>query len=109
MVRRKNIIQAYNTAIIQRARHQSHSDRQQLGKTIDSEFLEMEIPPNTMAIGKRVSEILLPEDCLIISIQRGRKLYFAHGYSTLEAGDELTMISSEGSAAMVRENLLTEE
>ena len=109
IVRRKDIIQAYNTAIIQRARHQSRSDRQRLGRIIDSEFLELEIPANAGVIGKRVSEIQLPEDCLIVSIQRGRKLYIAHGYSTLEAGDQLTVISSEDSAAAVREILLSVE
>ena len=105
VVRRKDIIQAYNTAIIQRARHQSRSERQQLGKIIDSEFLELEIPPQASVLGKRVSEIQLPDDCLIVSIQRGRKLYIAHGYSTLESGDVLTVISSESSADEVRKIL----
>ncbi len=105
IVRRKDIIQAYNTAIIQRARHQSRSKRQQLGKIIDSEFIELEIPNQGAVIGKRVSEIQLPEDCLIVSIQRGRKLYIAHGYSTLEAGDMLTVIVGKGSAVEVREVL----
>ena len=105
VVRRKDIIQAYNTAIIQRARHQSRSERQQLGKIIDSEFIELEIPPQASVVGKRVSEIQLPDDCLIVSIQRGRKLYIAHGYSTLESGDVLTVISGEGSADEVRKIL----
>ncbi len=105
VVRRKDIIQAYNTAIIQRARHQSRSDRQRLGRIIDSEFIELEILPQSNVVGKRVSEIQLPDDCLIVSIQRGRKLYIAHGYSTLEVGDMLTVISSENSAEEVREIL----
>jgi CIC family chloride channel protein len=105
VVRRKDIIQAYNTAIIQRARHQSRSDRLQLGRIIDSEFIELEIPPQASVLGKRVSEIQLPDDCLIVSIQRGRKLYIAHGYSTLDAGDVLTVISSESSVDEVRKIL----
>ena len=109
IVRRKDIIQAYNTAIIQRARHQSRSERQQLGKIIDSEFIELEIPAKAAVIGKRVSEIQLPDNCLIVSIQRGRKMYIAHGYSTLEVGDLLTVITSEDSASAVREILLSVE
>jgi CIC family chloride channel protein len=108
VVRRKDIIQAYNTAIIQRARHQSRSERQQLGKIIDSEFIELIIPPQADVIGKRVSEIQLPDECLIVSIQRGRKLYIAHGYSTLEVGDQLTVISSEKTVAEVRKILMGE-
>lgn len=106
IVRRKDIIQAYNTAIIQRARHQSRSERQQLGKIIDSEFLELTLPADSNVIGQRLSEIQLPEDCLIVSIQRGRKLYIAHGNSTLNAGDQLTVIIREGSKAEVQEILL---
>jgi CIC family chloride channel protein len=109
VVRRKDIIQAYNTAIIQRARHQARSERQRLGRIIDSEFLEMEVPLESALVGKRVSEIQLPDDCLIVSIQRGRKLYIAHGYSTLEIGDVLTVISSESSADTVRGILLAKE
>lgn len=108
VVRRKDIIQAYNTAIVQRARHQSQSERQRLGKIIDSKFIELEIPSDGSVAGKRVSEIKLPDDCLIVSIQRGRKFYIAHGYSTLEVGDVLTVISSESSAEAVREILLAE-
>jgi CIC family chloride channel protein len=105
VVRRKDIIQAYNMAIIQRARHQSRAERQQLGKIIDSQFLELELDPSSAVVGKRVSEINLPEDCLIVSIQRGRKLYIAHGSSQLESGDQLTIITREDLVQELRDRL----
>lgn len=105
VVRRKDIIQAYNMAIIQRARHQSRAERQQLGKIIDSQFLELELSSSSPVIGKRISEINLPQDCLIVSIQRGRKLFIAHGSSQLESGDQLTLITREDLVEQVRSNL----
>ena len=105
VVRRKDIIQAYNMAIIQRARHQSRAERQQLGKIIDSQFLELELSSSSPVIGKRISEINLPQDCLIVSIQRGRKLFIAHGSSQLESGDQLTVITREDLVEQVRSNL----
>ncbi len=106
VVRRKDIIQAYNMAIIQRARHQSRAERQQLGKIIDSQFLELELSSSSPVIGKRISEINLPEDCLIVSIQRGRKLFIAHGSSQMESGDQLTVITREDLVQEVRELLI---
>ncbi len=103
--RRKDIIQAYNMAIIQRARHQSRAERQQLGKIIDSQFLELELGSSSVVIGKRISEISLPEDCLIVSIQRGRKLFIAHGNSQLEIGDLLTIITHEDLDEEIRDRL----
>ncbi|MEJ2448737.1 MAG: chloride channel protein, partial [Anaerolineales bacterium] len=106
VVRRKDIIQAYNLAIVQRAQHQSRADRQRLGKIIDSKFIELDLPSTSPVIGSRISEIKLPEDCLIVSIQRGRKLFIAHGYSVLEVGDQLTVITREDVAQKVMEILL---
>lgn len=106
IIRRKDIIQAYNTAIIQRAQHQSRAERQTLGKIIDSKFIEIELPSTSPVIGTRISEIKLPEDCLIVSIQRGRKMFIAHGNSVLEEGDQLTVITREDLADEVQEILL---
>jgi CIC family chloride channel protein len=108
VVRRKDIIQAYNIAIAQRAQHQSRLELQRLGKLIDSELVEIEIPANAGVIGRRISEIELPDDCLVVSIQRGRKRYIAHGYSTVQAGDQITVISQEHTAAEIK-NLFTAE
>ncbi len=106
IVRRKDIIQAYNLAIVQRAQHQSQQEVMRLGKIIDSEFIHISVPPGARIINNRISEIDLPDDCLIVSIQRGRKLFIAHGYSTLVAGDRLTVITRQGSAAEVERILL---
>ena len=106
IVRRKDIIQAYNLAIVQRAQHQSQQEVMRLGKIIDSEFIHISVPPGARIINNRISEIDLPDDCLIVSIQRGRKLFIAHGYSTLVAGDRLTVITRLGSAAEVERILL---
>jgi Trk K+ transport system NAD-binding subunit len=40
-----------------------------------------------------ISELELPEKCLIISARRGRKLHMAHGYTTLKGGDRVTVFA----------------
>jgi CIC family chloride channel protein len=105
VVRRKDIIQAYNLAIIERSRHQYRADIERLGKIIDSEFIQIHIPPEAEVVGQRISEIELPEECLIVSVHRGRKLYIAHGYTVLQNGDQLTVFTQEDCIPAVREKL----
>ena len=108
IVRRKDIIQAYNLAIIKRSQHQFRADIERLGKLIDSEFIHVSIPPNASVVDQQISEIELPEDCLIVSVHRGRKLYIAHGYTTLHPGDQLTVFAQKNCVPEVR-NKLTQE
>jgi CIC family chloride channel protein len=108
IIRRKDIIQAYNLAIIQRSQHQAKLENQRLGKLIDSDLVQVVIPEKARVIGKRISEIKLPEECLIVSVHRGRKLFIAHGYTSLQAKDQVTVVSQEHTAEEIK-NLLTEE
>lgn len=95
VVRRKDIIQAYNLAIIKRSQHQNQADVLRVSKLIEAEFLQVDIPPGADVAGRRISDIKLPQECLIVSIHRGKKLIVAHGYSIIKAGDRLTVFAGE--------------
>jgi CIC family chloride channel protein len=92
-VRRSDIIRAYDGAIAARAHHQHRADVLRLGQVDGTSFLDLRIPSDSSAVGQRVSELELPEECLIISVRRGRKLHMAHGYTTLESGDRVTVFA----------------
>jgi CIC family chloride channel protein len=106
VIRRKDIIQAYNLAIIKRSQHQHQQHVLRLGKLVKSEFTHIQISPTANVVGKRIMDIELPEECLIVSVHRGRKLFIAHGYSTIQAGDKLTLFASEACIPDLRERLL---
>jgi len=106
VIRRKDIIQAYNLAIIKRSQHQHQQHVLRLGKLVKSEFTHIKIPPTAAVVGKRIIDIDLPEECLIVSVHRGRKLFIAHGYSTIRAGDKLTLFASESCIPDLRKRLL---
>ena len=95
VIRRRDIVKAYNVAIIKRSRQQHRTDVERLGKLVGSEFIHLQIPPEAEVVKKRISEIELPEESLIVSVQRGRKLYAAHGHTTLQAGDQLTIFVND--------------
>jgi CIC family chloride channel protein len=93
VVRRVDIIRAYDQAIAARARHQHRAEVLRLGQMDGTSFLHLRIPPASPAVGQRISDLDLPEECLIISVRRGRKLHMAHGYTALEGGDRVTVFA----------------
>jgi Trk K+ transport system NAD-binding subunit len=55
-----------------------------------------------------VSSLELPEECLILSVQRGRKHHLAHGYTVLRGGDRLTVFAHRDCAAQAQALLVGE-
>ena len=107
-VRRADIIRAYDQAIAARPPHQHRAEVLRLGQVDGTSFLQLRIPSDSFAVGQRISELELPEECLIISVRRGRKLHLAHGYTTLESGDRVTVFAGCDCVPEV-ERLLTRE
>jgi CIC family chloride channel protein len=108
MVRRSDIIRAYNRAIAQRAQHQHRTQVLSLGQLDGTGFTHVDIPPHSPAVGQRVSEIDLPEECLIVSVRRGRKLLVPHGYTVLQGGDQVTVFASHDCISGVYQQLTGE-
>jgi CIC family chloride channel protein len=105
VVRRSDIVRAYNQAIVKRAHQQHRADVLRLGKLDDTAFVHLDIPAQAPAVGRPISQIDLPEKCLIVSVRRGRKLYVAHGNTVLQAGDRVTVFAGRDCTPLVRQRL----
>ncbi len=103
IVRRRDIIRAYNRAIVKRAHQQQRAETLRLDKIDGGGFIQVDVPPESPVVGKRIRDISLPEDCLIVSLRRGRQLQVAHGYSVLEAGDAMTVFADRACVPRVRQ------
>jgi CIC family chloride channel protein len=108
VIRRSDIIRAYEIAMLKRAQHQHHVDVLKVGKLDQSGVIQVEVPARAGVIGKRISEIQLPEECLIVSVRRGKKLRVAHGYTILHPNDRLTVFASRECEPAVREILTSD-
>jgi CIC family chloride channel protein len=95
VIRRRDIVRAYNHAIVKRAHHQHQAEVLRLGKLDGAAFAHIHVPPGAPAAGRRVREIDLPGDCLIVSVRRGRKLYIAHGNTLLQSEDLVTVFAAD--------------
>lgn len=92
MIRRGDIVRAYNLAMARRAEVQERQERLKLGQLTDMEFIDLELVPESPVAGCRVGDLSLPHDCLLVSIRRGRRVIIPRGDSSLEAGDHLTLL-----------------
>ncbi len=101
VVRRADIVRAYDRAMAARAHHQHRTEMLRLGPVDDASIVQLRIAPGSPVVGQRISDLSLPEACLIISVRRGRKLHMAHGYTTLESGDRVTLFSASECVADV--------
>ncbi len=101
-VRRRDIILAYNRAIQKRAREQVRVDTLRLGRLDSASFLQVEVPPGSPVVGRYVKDLRLPQQCLIVSLRRGRRLQVANGYTVLNAGDQLNVFCGEEQRDEVR-------
>jgi trk system potassium uptake protein len=60
------------------------------------EIIEVEVPDGSPVIGRRVSEIALPEGSLIISILRQGRGFVPKADSVIEDGDEVLLVLDPG-------------
>ena len=76
-----------------------------LNRLDSAHFVQVKIPSQSPVVGQRVSEISLPEGCLIVSLRRGRRLHVAHGYTVLQGGDRVTVFATQDCIPIIRQRL----
>jgi trk system potassium uptake protein TrkA len=59
----------------------------------DAEAIELEIGPNSPAIGRTLADLKLPHSLIIGGVQRGSEAFVPKGNTMIEAGDHLIMIA----------------
>jgi CIC family chloride channel protein len=92
LIRGNDVIRAYNKAIARRVELQHRVERLRLGKVTGTEFVESEVHPASSLAGQQIKELDLPSECVLISIQRGRRLVIPHGDTVLQPGDQVTAL-----------------
>lgn len=105
MIRRHDVIRAYDAAIMRRIEGQHRSERLKLGKLFKSRYVEMEIEPGSPPDGRAVRDLKLPETSLVVAIQRGHQTIVPHGSTVLQAGDRITLIVTDENIPALKASL----
>ena len=107
IIRRRDILRAYNLGLARRSELQMHTEAIQQRVQDTAEFLELTLHSDARAVGKTVIELAqnLPEDCVLVSIQRAGKLIVPHGNTVFQDGDRVTAFVVSTHAELVSECL----
>ncbi len=110
VIRRRNIIKAYNIALARRARGQFDQDAARLRHIDHTEFMEFTIPLHGRAVGKTIASLApnLPHDCVLVSVRRQGKILIPHGDTALQPGDLVNVFVCEDDEEKVRQCLMGE-
>jgi chloride channel protein, CIC family len=104
-LRRSDIVNTLSKALVGKHERSHHIDRLRMETIIGSALAEIYIRNDDAANGKYLSEIHIPEDCVIASIQRGRQVVVPRGRTKLLGGDRLIVLASDGSLEHLKQAL----
>lgn len=72
---------------------------------IDAELTDTIVPYNSEAVGKRIGDLNVPPECLIVLISRGDKFVIPSGATVIEGGDVFLVLANETDLAFLRQSL----
>jgi potassium/hydrogen antiporter len=67
-----------------------------------SELFEVIVPGRSNVEGKRIVDLALPENTLIVLVNRGEHFVVPHGHFQLKASDKLLVLAEKGKAPDIR-------
>jgi CIC family chloride channel protein len=68
-------------------------------------FFDLEIPAGSVADGRPIREVPIPEGCTVVSVRRGGDVIVPDGNTVLEAGDVVTVFSRREPRTQLAERL----
>lgn len=72
-------------------------------RNVGVSFVELEVPPNSPALGRPLRELGIPDDCILpLVIRGGREGIIPYGDTMLQPGDQVIAVTSEASEETIR-------
>jgi len=109
VLRRVNIVHSISSALADKHKFISHMDRLEMEGVVRTELSEFYISKDDFASGKQLKEIDLPADCVIVSIQRGKRVVVPRGNTQLLSGDRVIALVGTGSQEKLAKALQGED
>lgn len=109
VVRRDDILRAYNLALTRRAELQHRAAQLSLRRVDGAEFVEFIVTPGAGCVGRTIRALsrALPADVVLVSIRRkDGQVVIPHGDTVIQAGDRVTCFASSAVASALPSCLL---
>jgi CIC family chloride channel protein len=94
ILRRHDIVQAYNLGISRKRERQHLAEQIRLNNLTDAHVFEVQVMEHSPAAGKRSRDIQWPQDCIVASIHRNGRVVVPHGETELKVGDRLVIVAA---------------
>ena len=69
---------------------------------LDSDLIEVRVPPKSVVIGKKILELGFPEQALVVLIGRDRQFIVPRGATVIETDDKLLFLGDQDAVAKIR-------
>jgi CIC family chloride channel protein len=104
VLRRQNVIAAYERAIANRKDISARLRELREAHEGNVRVVEVDIGDKHRFVGKQIKDIAreLPDDCILVSIRRDRRVIIPHGTTEIRKGDHLVTLASAECAERVR-------
>ncbi len=109
LLRRSDIIHAYARAALDHQARLERLERMRLEQTLETHTVEIVLDDDHCAVGRTLQELHLPDDCVIVTIRRGRRTVIPRGSTQLLAGDRVIAIATTDGEAALRQCLTMRE
>ena len=71
-----------------------------------TQFLEVTIPDDSLAVGKTIAELGIPRAAVLVSIQRGDEVIIPRGDTHIHSGDVVTSLCERETITLIKHLLL---
>lgn len=100
ILRRGDIVRAYSRAMLGRVQAQRH--RPVLPRELrDTQVVEVTVKPNSPLHNRRLADVSLPSETLVITVERGSQTIIPSGETRLAPGDRLVILTRSDSIAQL--------
>ena len=103
VLRRHDIMRAYNTAVVRKFHDQHYAGQIRLNTLTGAQVIEYKVHKNSPILNQRIYELALPSEALIASIARREKLIIPHGDTTILEHDRVTVVADMSAKPILAE------
>jgi len=101
LLRRHDIMTAYNAAVARKLRDQHMAEQIRLNRLTGAHVLEYPVRKHTPVCGQKIKDVRWPPEAVIASIQRRGRLIVPHGDTQILPGDVLTVVADADSELLL--------
>ncbi len=92
VVRRNDIVRAYELGALRREEARRRAAILPTDGKEGAVFVDITLGEGSNAVGKKIADLSLPREAVLVAIRRERKLIIPHGDTLLQAGDTITAL-----------------